>query len=126
MPRVLGLFILFLVGLGLAAWVARHSDPSCSANPRNTFRPRRSSKPYRSTPLRPDEAFHVMPGSEAETICDAFTGARIDPRDVIWRCMGCQSMYHEASLNALRKDTARACINCESTDQRKVHFEPEQ
>lgn len=122
MPRVLGLIIVFLLGLGLAAWVARRADLARDSQPKNTFRPRRRGRPFQSSGSDGGESAFVMKPTEAQAVSDAFTGAQINPKANIWRCMGCQSMYHEASLRALEKDLGRACMNCESRDQRPVHF----
>ncbi len=123
MPRVLGLIIIFLLGLGLAAWVARRAEHARHSQPQNTFRPRRRSKSFQPASGDGGEAAFMMTRTEARAVSDAFTGARINPQLKIWRCMGCQSMYHEASMRALEKDLGRACMNCESRDQRPVRFE---
>jgi hypothetical protein len=123
MPRVLGLIIVFLLGLGLAAWVARRADPSRNGNSHNTFRPRRRNKPFQPQSGDETPSAFVMRRSEATSVCDAFTGARINPDLPIWRCMGCQSLYHHLSKQALEKEIGRACMNCESRDQRPVHFD---
>ncbi len=123
MPRVIGLIVVFLLGLGFAAWVARRADMARDAHPKNTFRPRRRSNFFQPSGSDGGDSAFVMKRTEAQAVSDAFTGAQIDPQGNIWRCMGCQSMYHEASMRALEKDLGRACMNCESRDQRPVHFE---
>jgi hypothetical protein len=123
MPRVLGLIIIFLLGLGLAAFVARRAEQARGSQPQNTYRPRRRSKSFQATSADVGESAFVMKRTEAQSVSDAFTGARINPDANIWRCMGCQSMYHETSMRALEKDLGRACVNCESRDQRPVYFE---
>jgi hypothetical protein len=124
MPRLVGLIIVLALSLGLAAWLARRFGSSNNQNPRNTFRPKRRSKQDQAPSDESDSSSYLMSRKEAETITDAFTGARINPQRRVWRCMGCQSMYHEVSLRALRKDLGRPCMNCESQDQRLVQFDP--
>jgi hypothetical protein len=123
MPRVIGLIVIFLLGLGLAAWVARRATQARDSQPRNTFRPRPRNKPFEQPSREEEPTAFVMKRAEGESVSDAFTGARINPQRSVWRCMGCQSMYHEVSKRALEKETGRACMNCESDDQRPVHFD---
>jgi hypothetical protein len=123
MPRVLGVIIIFLLGLGLAAFVARRAEQARDSQPQNTFRPRRRSNPFQAASADVDKAAFIMKRTQALAVSDAFTGARINPDANVWRCMGCQSMYHQTSIRALEKDIGRACVNCESRDQRPVRFE---
>ena len=123
MPRVLGLILIFVLSLGVAAWFARRAQQSRDQAPRNTFRPKRRGQTSQSTETVDEAALFFMTRAEAETISDAFTGARINPNRSVWRCLGCQSMYHETSIRALKSESGRSCMNCESRDQRPVQFD---
>ncbi len=123
MPRVLGLILIFVLSLGIAAWFARRAQQSRDQVPRNTFRPKRRGQVFQSSETVDEAAPFVMTRVDAETITDAFTGARINPQRSVWRCLGCQSMYHETSIRALKKESGRSCVNCDSRDQRPVQFD---
>jgi hypothetical protein len=123
MPRILGLIIIFLFGLGLAAWVAKRAERARDAQPERTYRPRRRSKPFQQQATENALSPFFMKRADAQAVSDAFTGAAINTQEKVWRCMGCHSMYHEASITALRKELGRNCMNCDSADQRVVHFD---
>jgi hypothetical protein len=123
MPRVLGLILIFILSLGVAAWFARRAQQARDQVPRNTFRPKRRGQTSHSSETLDEAAPFVMTREDAEAISDAFTGARINPQRSVWRCMGCQSMYHETSIRALKKESGRSCMNCDSHDQRAVQFD---
>jgi hypothetical protein len=59
----------------------------------------------------------AMKRTEAASLRDALTGASIDTSAKIWRCLGCQSMYHDQSIEALRRDRRASCVNCPSSRQ---------
>jgi hypothetical protein len=127
MPRLIGILLVLLAGIGLARWLSRQNQRENSRDGK-TFRPRRPS-PF----SRPDnneqtnqanqaDDIYVMSKSSIVAVCDALTGAPINTDGKVWRCVKCQSLYNQSSVSALEKDNAGACVQCSSVSRSAVAF----
>lgn len=79
--------------------------------------PRRPKIVFSEPP--PDEVHFRPLGSSPDDLsglCDAYTGARLDPSRGIVRCSKCQVCYHLDSFQLLREQNNGQCANCMSTD----------
>jgi len=62
----------------------------------------------------------MTPRADLAGVRDAYSSAAIDPDQRLYRCGGCQSYYHQGSLQALRADNMGRCALCGSPDLRSV------
>lgn len=62
----------------------------------------------------------VTPRADLAGVRDAYSSAAIDPDRPLYRCGGCQSFYHHASMQTLRADNMGRCALCGSPDIRSV------
>ena len=62
----------------------------------------------------------MTPRADLTGVRDAYSSAAIDPDQRLYRCGGCQSYYHQSSLQALRADNMGRCALCGSPDLRSV------
>jgi hypothetical protein len=125
MPRLLGILLVLLAGIGLARWLS-HQNKRDDSRDGKTFRPRRPS-PFTQTDESNSNAssiddIYAMSRSSVSAVCDALTGAPIDTYGKVWRCVKCQSLYNHSSVAALEKDNHNACIQCASKTRCPVAF----
>jgi DNA-directed RNA polymerase subunit RPC12/RpoP len=131
MPRLIGILLMLLAAIGLARWLSNQNSRE-NSRPGKTFRPRRPS-PFSNFQDAANDAantqasndIYAMPRSSVTSVCDALTGAPINTQAKVWRCVKCQSLYHDASVTALEKDNGGACIQCNSKIRAAVAFTDE-
>ena len=68
------------------------------------------------------EIISSMPLSRARSLRDALTGAPINTEQSVWQCSECQTLYNEASIQALLNDNHGRCIQCNHTQRCLVVF----
>jgi DNA-directed RNA polymerase subunit RPC12/RpoP len=138
MPRLIAILLMLIAGIGLARWLSlqnRREDNRAN----KTFRPRRPS-PFANfrdanhgsnhgsnhneanANAGASNDIYAMPQSSVTSVCDALTGAPINTSARVWRCVKCQSLYHQASVTALEKDNDGACVQCNSRNRAAVTF----
>jgi hypothetical protein len=125
MPRLLGILLVLLAGIGLARWLSRQNQRDNSREGK-TFRPRRPSPFATSKNPESDSSsindIYAMSISSVSSVCDALTGAPINTQSKVWRCVNCQSLYNHSSVIALEQDNNGACIQCSSKNRGVVTF----
>jgi hypothetical protein len=133
MPRLIGMLLLLLASIGIAKWLSSQNGSRGDDGRRGkTFRPRRKSAfdvfdedPTDSTAQT--DCF-VMSRSSASLVCDALTGGPLHTESAnsigggVLRCVKCSSLYNKASVTALEKDNAGACVQCGSSQRMSVVF----
>ncbi len=125
MPRLIGILLVLLAGIGLARWLS-HQNQRENSHERKTFRPRRPTPFSAATHPEPESSaindIYVMSKSSVSAVCDALTGAPINVRGKVWRCVNCQSLYNHSSVTALDNDNGGACIQCATKVRGVVTF----
>ncbi len=124
MPRLIGILLMLLAGIGLVSWLSRRSQQHRGDGARagKTFRPRHSagSSIDANSPMGSADDIYMMSKSSVTAVCDALTGAPLNvdgargSQGSIWRCVKCSSLYNHSSVTALEKDNAGACVQCNS------------
>jgi hypothetical protein len=120
MPRLIGIFLLLLAGIGLLTWLSRKARGGTGREGK-TFRPRFGGGARNSSASQENrgtaEDIYVMSKSSVSSVCDALTGGPINldgSAGSIWRCVKCSSLYNQSSVAALEKDNAGACVQCQT------------
>jgi DNA-directed RNA polymerase subunit RPC12/RpoP len=121
MPRLIGILLILLAGIGLVRWLSRRSQQHRGEGARagKTFRPRHwsGSSNDATSPMGSADDIYMMSKRSVTAVCDALTGAPLNlnkARGSIWRCVKCSSLYNQSSVAALEKDNAGACVQCSS------------
>lgn len=88
---------------------------------RRLYRPRGSGRATQVVfreplpPPAPTEGIRTIDQSQLAGLCDAFTGAPLDPTLELYRCTNCQVYYHFESYEVLRSENSSRCVACSST-----------
>lgn len=118
LARLLPLLLLALAALLIAA-IARQQAPRPRSD--RTYRPHADGWGAKRRPARTDSGSHwLWPRADLAGVRDAYSSAAIDPDQPLYGCGGCQALYHQASLQALRTDNRGRCVLCGSPDLRTV------
>ena len=121
LPRAL--FGLAVAGFTLfTAWKAAQENRRTHDDPRYRPRGKRGDNAWSDGKswsggegeAPPMNARAVVDRAALAQLRDALTGAALDPRAELFRCAGCQSFYHVASVRALANENGARCMNCGS------------
>jgi hypothetical protein len=134
LPRIIAIVVIAFVGLSLFSAYKRAQR--AREQRRNTFRPQKPAEkpteksadnaaPKRAQSGSSDETMvSLISRSDAKYLRDALTGKPIleNGQERVWQCAKCQSLYFQSSIDALTRDAAGQCVQCQSTDRHLTVF----
>lgn len=114
MARLLPLLLLLAAVLMVLVVRRQASRPRSE----QTYRPRAGSRPSWGGDSRRGTGREnwVVSAAELKGLRDAYSSAKIDPTQPLYRCGSCLAYYHEPSLDALREQNHGRCALCGSDD----------
>lgn len=128
LPRLIAVLVLIFAVIGIASAFkrAQRQKELSKKREKQTFRPQAAPTSDDKPSPKPHNGSStdvvMMSKTEAKKRRDALTGNPIDPAARVWQCDQCESMYQEASAQAIERDSGGHCLQCGHTHRSLVAF----